>query len=229
MAAGGAAAPGRGPRAAPGPGAFVWARAPPPAERRPPPLPALPGPALPAAGSRSPPPPAPRARRPAVGSGPRGRARAGIGLLAARPGPRAPGRRARRGRRLRSRRPGAGLCCEGSRRVRPTWRRSAECGQRPALPCSPSPHGPGSGAAGAPRLPWGPCRRRPRAASPSRCGRSPHCAVVGPQPPPLFVSRGDRASRLPGRLRLLTANLALPRRRLSGTLGSFPDSPRFIT
>ena len=97
-------------------------------------------------------------------------------------------------------RPGAGLCCEGSRGLRPTWRRSAECGQWPALPSGPSPHRPG-GRTGRLSRPWPPLPApdpgsgRPRLRCVlSRSGLRFHCAVGRMQPPPLFMSL-ERRSR----------------------------------
>lgn len=203
--AGRSAGPGRaareGVRAAPRPGRLCLG--PSPAARpsaAPRPSPPLPGPARGGEPAR-PRPRLPGPGRPAPGVGPSRPGEGGEGP------PRRPARPPRAweaglagGGARRSRRPGAGLCCEGSRGLRPTWRRSAECGQWPALPSGPSPHRPG-GRTGRLSRPWPPlpapdpgsCRPRLRCVL-SRSGLRFHCAVGRMQPPPLFMSL-ERRSR----------------------------------
>ena len=172
------------------------------------PSPPLPGPS-PRREPARPRPRRPGPRRPASGVCPERPGEGGVGP------PRRPARPPRSreadpagGGARRALRPGAGLCCEGSRGVRPTWRRSAERGQWPALPSGPSPHRPG-GRTGRLGRPWPPLpapdpgsgRPRPRERpsptvlrSSSRSGPSLHCAVGRMQPPPLFMSL-ERRSR----------------------------------
>ena len=190
-----------GVRAAPGLGRLCLG--PSPAARpsaAPRPSPPLPGPARGGEPAR-PRPRLPGPGRPAPGVGPSRPGEGGEGP------PRRPARPPRAweaglagGGARPSLRPGAGLCCEGSRGLRPTWRRSAECGQWPALPSGPSPHRPG-GRTGRLSRPWPPLPApdpgsgRPRLRCVlSRSGLRFHCAVGRMQPPPLFMSL-ERRSR----------------------------------
>lgn len=229
-----------GERAAPGAGRLCLGSsraARPSAAPRPSPL--LPCPALPAAASRlAPAPGAPGPAGPRRESVPRGRGEGGEGPphRPARP-PRAREAGLAGGGALRAPRPGAGLCCEGSRGVRPTWRRSAECGQWPALPSGPSPHRPAArDRTGRLGRPWPP---RP---APDPGAAVPHCTAsflrLRPEPSlcggknaassPVYVVRRDRVNGLPGKLQRLIVNLSFPGLHFPGSLGPFRDSPRFI-